>query len=122
VSRGAGSYGAQLGLRPYMLMQGLVNRIGYTVAKAGHDTVSVNGVGLVDLARTRSLWESYKVPDTIIRRRLWTDPASISLPFMYANTGQILAVGLHARGDTVEAQRVFTRAQAIGEALGLMQK
>src|SRR6185436_6275852 len=49
VSRGAGSYGAQLGLRPYMLMQGLVNRIGYTVAKAGHDTVSVNGVGLVDL-------------------------------------------------------------------------
>jgi hypothetical protein len=81
----------------------------------------VNGVGLVDLARTHALWDKYLVPDAIIRRRLWTDPASISLPFMYANTGQILAVGLHARGDTADAQRVFAKAQAIGEALGLMR-
>ena len=119
VSRGAGSYGAQLGLRPYIVMQGLVNRIGYEVGKAGRDTVAVSGVGLVDLKRTLALWDDYKVPGAIIKRRLWTDPASISLPLMYANTGQILAVGLHTRGDTVEAEKIFARAQAIGAALGL---
>jgi len=119
VSRGAGNYGAQLGLKPYMTLQGLATRIGSTPARAGRDTVNVAGVGLVDVPRTRALWEAFLAPDTILRRQLWTDPASVNLPLMYANTGQILAVSLHTQGDTAAAERVFGRAQQIVKALGL---
>ena len=58
-------------------------------------------------------------PDTILRRRLWTDPASIDLPLFYANTGAMLAAALEVQGDSVAARRVADRAQEIAAALGV---
>jgi len=50
---------------------------------------------------------------------MWSDPASIGLPLFYANTGQVLAAALEARGDSTAARRVFDKAQAVATALGV---
>src|SRR5439155_19526206 len=60
ISRSAGTYGAPLGLRPYMLVQGLAQKAATVPVQPGRDTTLVRGIGFVDVPRTKTLWESFR--------------------------------------------------------------
>ncbi len=118
LSRTTANYGATLGLDPYLLMQGLARKIELAPIHARGDTALVRGAGFVDVARTQALWKGFRAPDSLLRRRRWVDMASISMPFTYINTGQVLAAALSQRGQVDTARRVFDRADQIARAVG----
>lgn len=116
ISRTTGGYVQALGLEPYALMQGLVNKILTAPSPTNADTVAVPGLGHVDLPRSLSLWRGYGGPASIIRRGDWVDRPSVNIPATYIGTALILGQVFAHRGDSVDAERFRRSAVDMAQA------
>jgi hypothetical protein len=108
--------GAGLGLEPYLLSQGFVQKlVDHPIAETP-ETPRVAGLNL-DIERTKALWNDvYRAPEALIKEGDWIDRASFGIPYTYAFTGAILNDALKARGDTAGADRVMNRVRGIVKA------
>jgi hypothetical protein len=114
-----GGYAQALGLGPWLRQEGLVTRLVPERQEAGATLHPLGDGAMLDVARTRLLWDSvYRAPAAIVREGRWIDRPSAQLPLVYAFTGQQLAQALAARGDAAGAQRVMERVAAIARAAG----
>ena len=100
------------------MTQGLAQRLLNTKAADNPAYVKFPG-GYVDVARSRELWGMYKAPAALLKQGRWRDEASVSIPAAYAQTGQFLAYGLAARGDTLAADTVMRKVRAMLKAAKL---
>ncbi len=108
--------GAGLGLEPYLLSQGFVQKLVDHPIADTPETPRVAGLNL-DVERTRALWNDvYRAPEALIKEGDWVDRASFGIPYTYAFTGAILKDALQAKGDTAGADRVMNRVRAIVKA------
>src|SRR5438876_578584 len=108
--------GAGLGLEPYLLSQGFVQKlVDHPIADTA-ETPHIAGLNL-DLERTNALWNDvYRGPEVLIKEGDWIDRASFGIPYTYAFTGAILKDALQAKGDTAAADRVMNRVRGIVKA------
>jgi hypothetical protein len=113
-----GPYAQSIGLGEYVVTQGLAQRLLNTKAADNPAYVKFPG-GYVDVARSRELWGMYKAPAALLKQGRWRDEASVSIPAAYAQTGQFLAYGLAARGDTLAADTVMLKVRAMLKAAKL---
>ncbi len=116
IARTSGQYVQALGLEPYSLVQGLASEVMPTVVASSADTILVEGIGHLDLPRTRALWDAYGAPAAIIRRGDWVDRPSVGIPTLYAATALLLGEVLANRGEVSEADRIRRKALDIAEA------
>jgi hypothetical protein len=108
--------GAGLGLEPYLLSQGFVQKlVDHPIANTP-ETPQIAGLNL-DFERTKALWNDvYRAPEALIKEGDWIDRASFGIPYTYAFTGAILNQAMQARGDTRGADTVMNRVRAIVKA------
>jgi hypothetical protein len=108
--------GAGLGLEPYLLSQGFVQKlVDHPIANTPA-TPQIAGLNL-DYERTKALWNDvYRAPEALIKEGDWIDRASFGIPYTYAFTGAILKEAMQARGDTKGADTVMNRVRAIVKA------
>jgi hypothetical protein len=108
--------GAGLGLEPYLLSQGFVQKLMDHPITDTPETPRVAGLNL-DVERTKALWNDvYRAPEALIKEGDWIDRASFGIPYTYAFTGAILNDALKAKGDTAGADRVMNRVRGIVKA------
>jgi hypothetical protein len=113
VSTGAES---DLGLEPYLLTQGFVQKIMPNPVAETPLTPHISGLN-VDLARSKDLWfKVYRAPDAIITEGDWIDRPSYGIPYTYAFTGAILSEGLARVNDTRDAALVIDKVKKIVKA------
>jgi hypothetical protein len=108
--------GAGLGLEPYLLSQGFVQKL---LDHPITDTVSTPRVSglFVDVDRTKALWDSvYRAPQALFNEGDWIDRPSFGIPYTYAFTGAVLAQALDRRGDTQASTAVLDRVKKIVKA------
>jgi hypothetical protein len=121
-SRTSGGYGSQeLGLGPYLVTQGLARKLVPDIPKAGsRDTMLIPGEGFVDVKRSTVLWDSvFQAPKSIIKKGDWPDRASVGIPALYVSTGFMIAEAQRMLGDTAEARRILSTAEAVARATRL---
>ena len=116
IARTSGSYVQALGLDRYALMQGLASKISPTEITASPDTVPVEGVGHIDVARTQALWDQFGGPAAMIRRGDWIDRPSVSIPFAYVIMGTLLAQVAERRGDSAAVHRLEQQVLDLAKA------
>ena len=116
IARTTGGYVQALGLEPYALMQGLVNKILTSRAPSTPDTVAAAGLGHVDLRRSLDLWRGYGGPSAILARGDWVDRPSVNIPATYIGTALILGQVLEQVGDSTEANRLRKSAVDMAQA------
>lgn len=115
----AGSFAQQLGLGPYLLTQGMVEKLMPEPVKAAPGILA-SASGFFDVKRTEALWENvFRAPDALIRQGDWVDRPSAGIAFGYAVTGEMLAQALVQRGDSSEAEGVMRTVEAIASAARL---
>jgi hypothetical protein len=115
----AGGYAQSLGLTPYLLTQGLVQKLMPDSIVASRDTLQMPN-GYFDVARTDSLWTSvYRGPQEIIREGDWIDRASTATPYNYALVGELLARALEMSGRTAEASKIDSTVGQVARAARL---
>jgi hypothetical protein len=108
--------GAGLGLEPYLLSQGFVQKLMDHPVSDTAATPSIAGL-FVDVDRTKALWNDvYRAPQSLIKEGDWIDRASFGIPYTYAFTGAILAQALETRGDQAAASTIKDRVRAIIKA------
>jgi hypothetical protein len=112
-SRTTGGYAESLGFTTNLLTQGLARKVLYTPTTLSRDTVLVEGVGLVDVARSTALWKEFRGPAAIIRRGDWVDRASADLARLYISTGLILGGTLDQLGRTKEGAQAYDTTRSI---------
>jgi hypothetical protein len=116
----AGGYPEGLGLGPYLLTQGLVQKLEPERVATTAATPSIRGGEHLDLARTAALWQSvYRGPQALIGQGDWVDEASKASAINYAVVGFMLADGLGRQGDTTAARHVATTVTELAHAAGL---
>jgi hypothetical protein len=120
MSRTAGPTPGELGLEPYILTQGLAEKVMYMVPKdPGPDTLRIDNNWL-DLKRTKALWDSvYVAPASLMRKNKWIDFPSQGIPYLYVVTGVTLGHALQVRGDTATARTVLMKTADLAEAVKL---
>ena len=117
-----GGYAQSLGLGPYLLTQGLVEKLEPQPVATTPETLSMAGGGHLDVARTAALWNTvYQGPRALIAQGDWIDVASKASAINYEVTGALLAQALGRQGKTTEANAVVTTVNRIGQAAGLQQ-
>ena len=116
VSRTTAGYAQALGLDSYALVQGLVTKIAPVALAATRDTVSVQGLGYVDVSRTSALWRAYRAPAAIIRRGDWVDRPSAGIPALYTSTALVLAQAFEQQGRSNDARAVREAGLDVAEA------
>ena len=105
-----------VGLEPYLLTQGFVQKIMPDPVPDTPATPHLSGLN-VDLQRTKDLWFTvYRAPDAIIKEGDWIDRPSYGIPYTYAFTGAILSEGLARAGDTKDAAVVVDKVKKIVKA------
>jgi hypothetical protein len=115
----AGSYAQQLGLGPYLLTQGMVQKLMPDSVRSAPGVLATPS-GYFDVARTRALWDSvYRAPEALIREGEWIDRPSAGIPLGYAITGEMLAQALDLRGDSAKADSVMGKVDAMAKAARL---
>jgi hypothetical protein len=108
--------GATLGLDPYLVSQGFVQKLVDHPVANNPDIVQISGLNL-DVRRTRELWDTvYHAPEALIKEGDWIDRASFGIPYTYAFTGAILKEAMLAKGDTKTADAIMNRVRAIVKA------
>ena len=113
VSTGAES---DLGLEPYLLSQGFVQKIMPAPVPRSAATPHLSGLNL-DVQRSKDLWfKVYRAPDAIIKEGDWIDRPSSGIAYTYAFTGAILSEGLAQVGDTADAAAVVNKVKKIVKA------
>jgi hypothetical protein len=115
-----GPYGQQLGLGDYIVMQGLAQKL-LTVKASTLPGVVQSPAGWTDVARTAELWGRYEAPRALLAQQRWVDEPSSSIPAAYVMTGQWLARGLDAQGDSVAADKVMVTATKMAEVMGFVR-
>jgi len=118
-SRTSGPYPSELGLKDYVLTQGLVRKLLTDSIKGGKDTVQVQGEGWVDIGRTRALAQSFKAPPSLVKKNKWVDKASVGIPYLYVSTQFVLAEALNAAGDRAGSDKSIEEAIKVAKATGL---
>lgn len=119
-SRTSATYGEQLGLGDYLLTQGLARKLLPGKPTTGRDTVLVQGMGYVDVPRTKALWDStFLGQQALIRKGDWVDRPSVGIPYLYVTTGLTLGDALAYRGETAERDRVLDVTQQVANAVRL---
>jgi hypothetical protein len=109
----AGGYGRSLGLDPYTLRQGLVDKLLVHPVIPGADTLKVGGA-FVDVPRSHILWtQIYKGPAELIEEGDWVDRPSYGIPYTYAFTGQVLVHALDAQGRSEDSASILRTVQEI---------
>ena len=108
--------GQGLGLEPYLLSQGFVQKLmDHTITETA-ETPHILGLN-VDFERSKALWNDvYHAPETLVKEGDWIDRASIGIPYTYAFTGAVLSEAMRARGDTKGADTVMNRVRSIVKA------
>src|SRR5205807_529145 len=115
-----GPYADQLGLSPYLVNEGLVRHLEPAPVRAGTSVVLVQGLGYVDVDRTKTLaFEVYQGGAAAARRRPrgWVDFASQNSLLPYAVIYDTLAAALAGR-DPATAARAAALRDAILANLG----
>ncbi|MGI8402892.1 MAG: glycosyltransferase family 117 protein [Gemmatimonadaceae bacterium] len=108
--------GRGLGLEPYLVSQGFVQKLVDHPLTDTPATPRISGL-FVDVDRSKALWDTvYRAPDALIKEGDWIDRASFGIPYTYAFTGAILAEAMTRRGDTKTATAIMTKVQAIVKA------
>ena len=117
-SRTAGGYPYELGLERYVITQGMAKKLLDHEVVAGKDTVMVQGEGLVDINRSKALWnEVFTATKSLAARNGWVDDASVGIPDLYVISGVTLAEALASAGRTAESDSVFAQARGIAKAM-----
>ena len=107
---------SELGLEPYLLTQGFVQKIMPNRVPETPATPHISGLN-VDLQRTKDLWFTvYHAPDAIIKEGDWIDRPSYGIPYTYAFTGAILSEGLARVNDTRDATLIIDKVKKIVKA------
>jgi Protein of unknown function (DUF2723) len=113
VSAGVGD---GLGLQPYLLSQGFVQKIVDHPLADSPATPKIGGV-FVDVDRSKALWDTvYRAPDALIAEGDWVDRPSAGIPYAYAYTGAILAEALSRRGDEKAADTIMEKVKKVARA------
>ena len=120
ISRTTAGYAGALGLGDYALLQGLVTKIASTPVASSPDTMAVEGLGHIDVARTMALWKGYGAPEAIRRRGDWIDRPSAGIPALYTVTALTLGEALAEQGRAAEAQQVRERGMNVAEAAHIL--
>jgi hypothetical protein len=108
--------GQGLGLEPYLLSQGFVQRIVDNPIVESPSIPRISGL-LVDVDRTRALWNDvYRAPEALIQEGDWVDRPSFGIAYTYAFTGAILAEAISRQGDEAGAARVMDRVKKVVKA------
>jgi hypothetical protein len=108
--------GQGLGLEPYLLSQGFVQKLVDHPITESTATPRMSGL-FIDVDRSKALWnEVYRAPQALIKEGDWIDRASFGIPYTYAFTGALLAQALSDRGDEKSANAVKERVRAIVKA------
>jgi hypothetical protein len=118
-SRSTGPYVDQLGLRNYMLQQGLVWKLSLPGDTSGdnRDTMDVGGLGRVDVRRSLDLWRDvYTAPAALIRRGRWVDQPSATIPTLLVALATELAWLEDLRGNRESADSLFVQAARMARA------
>ena len=120
LSRTSAGYGSELGIGSYLLTQGLATKLFIPPATANKDTLLVSGAGWVDVARTKTLWDSVFVGHrSLAKRSDWVDRPSVGIPYLYVATGLMLSEVLQATGDTTSSARVLAEAKRVAQGVKL---
>ena len=108
--------GGGIGLEPYLLSQGFVQKLVDRPITDSAATPRISGL-FIDVDRTKALWnEVYRAPESLIKEGQWVDRPSFGIPYTYAFTGAILAEALTSQGDVKTANAVKDRVRAIVKA------
>jgi hypothetical protein len=108
--------GQGLGLEPYLLSQGFVQKLVDHPLMDTAATPRISGL-FVDLDRSKALWDTvYRGPEVLIKEGDWIDRASIGIPYTYAFTGAVLAEGMSRKGDEAAAKAIMDRVKRITKA------
>jgi hypothetical protein len=108
--------GQGLGLEPYLLTQGFVQKLMDRPITDTTATPHISGL-FIDVDRSKALWDSvYRAPQALIKEGDWIDRASFGIPYTYAFTGAILAEAVNARGDVKSSNAIKDRVRAIVKA------
>ena len=112
--------GQGLGLEPYLLSQGFVQKlIDHPITETA-ETPRILGLN-VDFERTKALWNDvYHAPEALVKEGDWIDRASIGIPYTYAFTGAVLSEAMKARGDAKGADTVMNRVKGIVKAARIL--
>jgi hypothetical protein len=112
VSIGAGE---GLGLEPYLLSQGFVQKLVDHPLTDSAATPRIGGM-YVDVDRIKALWDTvYRAPDSLEKEGDWVDRASVGIPYMYAYTGAVLAEAMSRRGDDNAANAIMAKVREIAK-------
>jgi hypothetical protein len=112
-SRTTGGYAESLGFTTNLLTQGLARKVLYVQPTLSRDTINIEGVGLVDVARSEALWKDFRGPAAILKRGDWVDRASADLARLYISTGLILGGALDQLGRASEGAKAYDTTRAI---------
>ncbi len=106
-----------LGLSPYLVSQGLVRKLMPRPVEPTDSIVLSQGLGYLDLPRTRSLlWNTYHWRTAARDRpRGWVDPPSSSILQLYSIVYGGASDALRKAGDTAAAARADSIARAVAE-------
>ena len=104
-----------LGLSPYLVSQGLVRKLMPKPVEPNDSIVLSQGLGYLDLPRTRSLlWNTYHWQTAARQRpRGWVDAPSSSILQLYSIVYGGAADVLRKAGDSVAAARADSIARAV---------
>jgi hypothetical protein len=120
LSRTSAGYGSELGIGSYLLTQGLATKLFIPPAAQTKDTLLVSGAGWVDVARTKTLWDSVFLGHrSLAKRHDWVDRPSVGIPYLYVATGLMLSEVLQATGDSAGAAKVLAEAKQVAKAVKL---
>ena len=109
----------RLDLRPYLLEQGLAYKLVAAPLTPSADTMR-SGDGFLDVDRSVQLWNTvYRAPEAIARRGDWIDRPSLSVPYVYIDSGLKVAQALAIRGDSAGSRRVAARVESVLRATRL---
>ena len=108
--------GQGLGLEPYLLSQGFVQKLVDHPLVESPATPKISGL-FIDLDRTKAIWDTvYHAPEALMKEGDWIDRASIGIPYTYAFTGAVLAEGMSRKGDERAATAIMERVRRIVKA------
>jgi hypothetical protein len=119
LSRTSAGLGEELDLRRYLVTQGHARRVMPSAVTPSANIVTVPGEGFVDVERSRSLWNEFRAPASLISKGIWVDEPSRSIPFLIMNTGIVNAEALARAGHRAASDSVLATAREIGIAIGL---
>jgi hypothetical protein len=118
-ARSSGLYANQLGFGDYMIMHGLTRRLARDSIVETPTIKRVSGEGWVDVGVSKTLWDEFAGPASLIKKNKWIDRPSIGIPFLYVSSGMSLTDGLLAKADTAGAESVMGRIKSVSTAVGL---